>query len=316
MLSLNIQSLNSKFDTLLVILSYLNDNNIKIDAICLQETWLSNGQDASVFSIPGYQLIHLGKKCRAHSGLAIILSDSLFYLIKSVHDDSALWDGLFIEVSGELLCDKIIIGDIYRPPRLNNNNKTIKEFCKELTPVISDISKNSCHIIIAGDFDIDLLQINERSEFQKYFDLFVTHGLFPNITVPTRCCKSSSSLIYQMFCKLKEPQQHVTSCVTKSCISDHFPYLSILDILKTQRHTPKYVKINRTDETSFKAFHSEVKSRIESLDMDLDLLMIQTKITDNLKKLSYMQNQNISHQKPSGLKHISTNYPNGWRMVF
>ena len=62
MLSLNIQSLNSKFDTLLVILSYLNDNNIKIDAICLQETWLSNGQDASVFSIPGYQLIHLGKK--------------------------------------------------------------------------------------------------------------------------------------------------------------------------------------------------------------------------------------------------------------
>ena len=270
-LSLNIQSLNSKFDTLLAILSDLNDNNIKIDAICLQETWLSNDQDASVFSIAGYQLIHLGKKCSSHSGLAIFLSDSFSYLIKSVHDDSALWDGLFIEVSGELLCDKIIIGNIYRPPRLNNNNKTIKEFCEELTPVISDISKNNCHIIIAGDFNIDLLQINERSEFQKYFDLFVTHGLFPNITVPTRCCKSSSSLIDQMFCKLKEPQQHVTSCVIKSCISDHFPYLSILDILKTQRHTPKYVKINRTDEISFEAFHSEVKSRIESFDMDLDL---------------------------------------------
>ena len=74
-----------------------------------------------------------------------------------------------------------------------------------------------------------------------------------------------------MFCKLKEPQQHVTSWVIKSCISDHFPYLSILDILKTQRHTPKYVKINRTDETSFEAFHSEVKSRIESFNMNLDL---------------------------------------------
>ena len=43
---------------------------------------------------------------------------------------------------------------------------------------MSDISINSCHIIIAGDFNIDLLQINERSEFQKYFDLFVTHGFF------------------------------------------------------------------------------------------------------------------------------------------
>ena len=141
-------------------------------------------------------------------------------------------DGMFIEVSGESLCDKIIIGTIYRPPRSNNNNKTIKQFCEELTPVISNISKNSCHIIITGDFNIDLLQINERSEFQKYFDLFLTHGLFPNITMPTRCCRSSSSLIDQMFCKLKELKHHSTSFVIKSCISDHFPYISVFDILK------------------------------------------------------------------------------------
>ena len=203
-LSLNIQSINSKFDALLAILSELNVNDIKIDAICLQETWLSTEQDASIFNIPGYHLINLGKKCSAHSGLAIYLSDSFSYLIKSVHEDSELWDGLFIEVSGESFCEKIIIVNIYRPPRSNNNNKTIKQFCEELTPVISDISKNSCHIIITGDFNIDLLQINERSEFQKYFDLFVTHGLFPNITVPTRCCKSSCPVIDQMFCKLKE----------------------------------------------------------------------------------------------------------------
>ena len=268
---MNIQSLNSKFDALLAILSELNGNDIKIDAICLQETWLSTDQDASIFNIPGYQLITLGKKCSAHSGLAIYLSDSFSYLIKSVHDDSELWDGMFIEVSGESLCDKIIIGNIYRPPRSNNNNKTIKQFCEELTLVISNISKNNCHIIITGDFNIDLLQINERSEFQKYFDLFVTHGLFPNITVPTRCCRSSSSLIDQMFCKLKELKHHLTSCVIKSCISDHFPYISVFDFLKKSRHTPKFVKINCSDETSFEAFHSEVKSRIENLNMDPDL---------------------------------------------
>ena len=157
------KSLNSKFDALLPILSELNGNDIKIDAICLQETWLSTDQDASIFNIPGYQLITLGKKCSAHSGLAIYLSDSFSYLIKSVHDDSELWDGMFIEVSGESLCDKIIIGNIYRPPRSNNNNKTIKQFWEELTPVISNISKNSCHIIITGDFNIDLLLMNDLS---------------------------------------------------------------------------------------------------------------------------------------------------------
>ena len=127
-LSLNIQSINSKFDALLAILSEPNVNDIKIDAICLQEAWLSTEQGASIFNIPGYHLINLSKKCCAHFGLAIYLSDSFSYLIKSVHEDSKLWDGLFIEVSGESLCEKIIIGNIYRPPRSNNkkqNNQAV-----------------------------------------------------------------------------------------------------------------------------------------------------------------------------------------------
>ena len=89
--------------------------------------------------------------------------------------------------------------------------------------------------------------------------------------MPTRCCRSSSSLIDQMLCKFKELKHHLTSCVIKSCISDHFPYISVFDILKKSRHTPKFVKINCSDETSFEAFHSEVKSHIENLNMDPDL---------------------------------------------
>ena len=118
---------------------------------------------------------------------------------------------------------------------------------------------------------IDLLQINERSEYQKYFDLFVTHGFFPKITVPTRCCQSSSSLFDQMFCKLKDPKQHLSSCVVESCISDHFPYLSIFDILKKTRHVPKFVQINRTDANSFQAFHNEIELQFDTLKMDRDL---------------------------------------------
>ena len=224
-----------------------------------------------MFNIPGYQLISQGHSCSTHSGLIIFLADSYSYLIKSIHRGSQLWDALFIEVTGESLRDKIVIGNLYRPPRFNNNNETIKQFCQELAPIISSISKSSSHVIIAGDFNIDLLHINERSEFQKYFDLFVTHGFFPKITVPTRCSKSSSSLIDQMFCKLKDPKQHLSSCVIKSCISDHFPYLSIFDILKKTKHAPKFVKINRSDDNSFLAFHDEIKSHFDTFEMDPDL---------------------------------------------
>ena len=178
-LSLKIQSINSKYDALLAVLSVLNENNIKIDAICLQETWLSDDHDVAMFNIPGYQLISHGHSCSTHSGHIIFLADSYSYLIKSIHRGSQLWDGLFIEFTGESLRDKIVIENLYRPPRFNNNNETIKQFCLELAPIISSIPKSSSHAIIAGDFKIDLLHINERSEFQTYFDLFVTHGFFP-----------------------------------------------------------------------------------------------------------------------------------------
>ena len=76
----------------------------------------------------------------------------------------------------------------------------------------------------------------------------------PIITVPTRCSKFISPLIDEMFCKLKDPKQHLSSCVIKSRISDHFPYLSIFDILKKTKHVPKFVKINRSGDNSFQAF--------------------------------------------------------------
>ena len=152
-LSLNIQSIDSKNDALLAVLSELNENNIKIDAICLQETWLSDDHDVAMFNIPGYRLISRCHGCSTHSGLIIFLADS--YLIKSIHRGSQLWDGLFIEVTWESLCYKIVIGNLYRPPRFNNNNETIKQFWQELAPIISSISKNSSHVIIAGDFNID-----------------------------------------------------------------------------------------------------------------------------------------------------------------
>ena len=158
-LSLNIQSINSKYDALLAILSELKENNINIDAICLQETWLSANHDVAMYDIPGYQLISQGHNCSAHSGLIIFLADSFPYLIKNVHINSKLWDGLFIEVTGESLPEKVIIGNLYRPPRHNNNNETIKQFCQELAPIISKVSKSSSHFIITGDFNIDLLQI-------------------------------------------------------------------------------------------------------------------------------------------------------------
>ena len=184
----------------------------------------------------------------------IYLSDQFSYRIKNVIVRSDLWDGQFIDVHGENLRGKLTIGNIYRPPRFNNNNSTFKQFLSELDPVLSSITKDNTNVIITGYFNIDLLQINDRVEIQKYFDLFVTRGLFPKITLPTRSAIYNALLIDQLYCKVTDPRQHIVSYLIKSNMSDHYPYFSILDILKHVKHKPKYVKISNMNENSFSFF--------------------------------------------------------------
>ena len=171
-LDLNIQSLSSKFDAFTAFLTLLDEKGVRFNAICLQETWLSDKHETTIFNLPGYHLIHAGKSCSDCGGLMIYLSDVFSYNVKLIYNNSSLWEGLFVEVQGGTLESKLFIGNIYRPPRHNNNNATIENFLNEITPVISNIAKNNCNIVISGDFNIDLLQINERVKYQKYFDVW------------------------------------------------------------------------------------------------------------------------------------------------
>ena len=80
LLSLNIQSIRAKFDKLMCLLKYLDDNNCpSFSAICLQESWLRESDDTSLLNIPGYNLIHQGTRCSKHGGLIIYLHENFTY---------------------------------------------------------------------------------------------------------------------------------------------------------------------------------------------------------------------------------------------
>ena len=219
-MSLNIQSISIKFDSLFALLSILDERIFYLNAICLQETWLSGSQDLSPYAIPGYQLINCPRSCSIHIGLIIYLREELSYDIKLIQRDSDLWEGLFIDIQGGNLHGKLTIGSIYRPPRNNNSNACVEKFLNELSPIIANICRNNYNTVITGDMNLDLLKIDEREKFQAYFDLFVTHSFFPHIMYPTRISKvqshrsarstrkhhtrMSTTLIDQMFCQLKD----------------------------------------------------------------------------------------------------------------
>ena len=57
-------------------------------------------------------------------------------------------------------------------------------------------------IILAGDYNIDLLQIKRKRIVGDFFYLLISHSFYPQITLPTRLSTMRGTLIDNIFCKL------------------------------------------------------------------------------------------------------------------
>ena len=105
-LSINTQSINAKFNNLLLYLSILEEKKLSFDAINIQETWESVKDDAEkimikqVYNIPGYNLIIRGKTISEHGGLFTYIKDSYNFTERPLCN-SLIYDGLFIDIFSE-----------------------------------------------------------------------------------------------------------------------------------------------------------------------------------------------------------------------
>ena len=109
-------------------------------AICVQESWLKQGQDISFFQILGYNLINQTKLCTEHGGLITYLKGEYAHNVKDLYKSSDIWEGLFIDVFQENTNKKITIGNIYRHPKNYNSNPTTDNFIQQINPIISKLS--------------------------------------------------------------------------------------------------------------------------------------------------------------------------------
>ena len=128
-------------------------------------------------------------------------------------------------------------------------------------------------IILVTSVIVTLLHacIRGRIRYQKYFDMFVTNGLFPLITLPTHEGKHSATLIDQIFCKVKNFTDIDSSGILKSSLSDHYQCPASLDICKKKQHKPKYVTINNKNEQALISFCNEVETRLNEWQINRDL---------------------------------------------
>ena len=163
-LSLNVQSIRAKFDQLSDMLCTFYNEGLSFNLICFQETWLAENDDVTPFLLPGYSLAHQGKSCSEHGGLSTYIRDDFSYKILDMNVNALSWEGSFVDVFGGQLNKQIHIGNFYRPPKHNNNSQSIELFIEEFSPIVDRIGKNMSHGIMVGDYNINLLQIQEREK--------------------------------------------------------------------------------------------------------------------------------------------------------
>ena len=73
--------------------------------------------------------------------------------------------------------------------------------CSSKVSLLEHNCKNS--IIIAGDLNINVFKLNENDIYSSYFDVLISHSLFPQITFPTRFTRTNGTSTDTFFCKLK-----------------------------------------------------------------------------------------------------------------
>ena len=131
---------------------------------------------------------------------------------------------------------------MYRSPRTRNEDLNV--FIDEFTPIISRLDNCNNDIIIAGDFNINLLKLNENGMFSSFFDTVISHSLYPQITLPTRFTRTTGTLLDNLFCRLHKSILENTAGILTKLFSDHQPYFMITHNIGKLHSPPKCVKIN------------------------------------------------------------------------
>ena len=168
----------------------------------------------------------------------------------------------------ENLENKITIGNIYRPPRFNNNNVAIQNFITEFRPIIEKLSKEKSNCFLAGDFNINLLKVSLRNKYEEFLNLLVTHGFLPRIVNPTRLSKRRGTLIDNLFFKFTDKTSSSHSGIIHTHISDHLPCFTAIDYPKKKKVSPRFIKIQKKDTKSIDAFTSDIETRMQNFNLN------------------------------------------------
>ena len=192
--------------------------------------------------LAGYTAYTLTQKTGTKGGLiSYILND---YTVKdlNLYVESKSWEGQFLEVQGNGLKSKLILNNLYVPPRSSNE---FTEFTNAFLPIVNSLTNKYKHMITIGDTNADALQCNSSALFCDYFDNIMSNGLLPVITLPTHFGTRNGHIIDHIYVKSDIDQSELYAGILLHKFSKHLPVFTCLPLKNEIIELPKYVNITK-----------------------------------------------------------------------
>jgi hypothetical protein len=238
LLHTNICSLQCNGDNLE---NLLNNLQFKFDIIALTETWNPDYKE-HCFQAPilnGYKPYKGTTGTTLKGGCGVYISEDLKPLARPDLNVKIKNDELEVETYWtEIIVDKKpnrLIGVVYRHPTKQNDEK----FIQILSNTLNKIRKENKNVLIAGDFNYDLLRFETNQNISNFLQSMLDNSFQPCITEPTRIVNGNRpSLVDNIFSNSLE------TCISGNLyekISDHLPSFVMIKTVKT-RPKPKAIK--------------------------------------------------------------------------
>ena len=138
---------------------------------------------------------------------------------------------------------------VYRHPKKRNEVKSIEI----INETLSKIHRENKKILLAGDFNFDLLKHESCTTTGHFLQMMLNNGYQPCITEPTRIANGNKpSLVDNIF------SNTIEKCISGNIldkISDHLPNLLIFETIKN-KPKPKNIRrrnMKKSNELNFQA---------------------------------------------------------------
>lgn len=276
LIHLNIRSIRTNFDEILVLLNCLSHN---LDFIILSEIWI-NDFEVSMYNIDNYNCF---AQCRSENKSGGIIT----YVNKKL-DFMKISDVKLLSCEIVILYSKTF--DLCLIALYRSHSYSIEFFNSELNLVLSHL--NYKNIILVGDINIDISLNNIN--ISSYLDQLAFYGFDSYVNIPTRVTRETSSCIDHIFFKSK-CNFSLNTAIFHTDITDHFPIFSSINCSNNNIQTSKKC-ITTTNYNLLEKFMTNIKLEFNG-DVNFNYNLFTSKIQSLVKqstRVKFINSKNMS----------------------